>query len=765
MILRDSPQPPLTSAQFDLNLALALGAHAFDAYNDPAVGTGKRCEGFDSTALTFSSTEFIKRTFKGLIVGVVRKGQFKAEKEGDLMERIVTGGLPDTYVRVSLDETSNTRTLENFRSKVKKNDNMPEWQEPFSLYVRGDPDDATLRFHVFDEDLFKEDNLVGVGEVSLKQFLASSRENDKSVVELPVPIYTISKVGGWFGLGGSRKRKGTVLVELQYVDFGATTAHSSSPPEADKLQLQLQQQQRRRITVPKGASPGEADWEGLVSSRIRKYVNSSSGEDSSLDSKDGPGRALLRSMGSGLHQVCTIDNTETDTQGSVWVDYDSRLIVLSFRGTEQIKVKDVLTDINLVQADYFTGPVHRLREQEGGSSSEHKEIEELTSIRVHRGFLSAFRSIQPAVLQLLDAIMAPTHEATLDTDKENEQQLQHPAWQIYLTGHSLGGALASLMTFDLARIARGYRMEDDNSKSSIKSRDRGQAAALGFLAQIFGDDWEDPASSYLRSSSSLISALHAAELISYTYGAPRVGNPAYRSVSDEIAPHQFRVVNDRDVVPRVPRSSTANRLLEYSHAGRTVALSFNGSRENIWVEGESEGVSPTQEVNPFAAFSDSWGLPSSLLQRDRGSYVHITSNNSNNNNNDDDDDDKAAAEVFDLEAQVASMLALHPGAASAALSSIADRAVTKGQGLLLSKLPALLKAAGVDDDDVRRLDGLYKAAREVGGGVQSRFVEREFEMLASILDQRAIAHHLEPSYFQALLAQVEKDAVERGRNC
>ena len=99
------------------------------------------------------------------------------------------------------------------------------------------------------------------------------------------------------------------------------------------------------------------------------------------------------------------------------------------------------------------------------------------------------------------------------------------------------------------------------------------------------------------------------------------------------------------------------------------------------------------------------------------------------------------------------------------MSSIADRAVTKGQGLLLSKLPALLEAAGVDDDDVQRLDGLYKAAREVGGGVQSRFVEREFEMLASILDQRAIAHHLEPSYFQALLAQAEKKVVEKGRTC
>jgi hypothetical protein len=47
--------------------------------------------------------------------------------------------------------------------------------------------------------------------------------------------------------------------------------------------------------------------------------------------------------------VCSIENTETDTQASVWADFKGKQLVISFRGTEQVKFKDILTDINLIQ--------------------------------------------------------------------------------------------------------------------------------------------------------------------------------------------------------------------------------------------------------------------------------------------------------------------------------------------------------------------------------------------------------------------------------
>lgn len=51
---------------------------------------------------------------------------------------------------------------------------------------------------------------------------------------------------------------------------------------------------------------------------------------------------------------------------------------------------------------------------------------------VHTGFLTAYDSLRPAVLALLATLL------------EGEEQ----QWHIFLTGHSLGGALATLCAWD-----------------------------------------------------------------------------------------------------------------------------------------------------------------------------------------------------------------------------------------------------------------------------------------------------------------------------
>ena len=88
----------------------------------------------------------------------------------------------------------------------------------------------------------------------------------------------------------------------------------------------------------------------------------------------------------------------------------------------------------------------------------------LRQVLIHKGFLSAFRSIQPAVLQTLSMLLASD---TNDGDKKKEI-----AWTVHITGHSLGGALASLTTFDLARIAQGYFLDDAYSSISRGDNDR-----------------------------------------------------------------------------------------------------------------------------------------------------------------------------------------------------------------------------------------------------------------------------------------------------
>jgi predicted lipase len=121
------------------------------------------------------------------------------------------------------------------------------------------------------------------------------------------------------------------------------------------------------------------------------------------------------------------------------------------------------------------------------------------SVRVHSGFYCAFGKIEAKLRDLLLA--------------------QDPAKAIYLTGHSLGGALALVA-----------------------------AAAFG------GND----------SLGERIAAV-------YTFGAPRVGDRNFPNIVK--APH-YRVVNSGDVVPLVP----PNWLTGYVHTGTPILLKENADR-------------------------------------------------------------------------------------------------------------------------------------------------------------------------------------------
>ncbi len=129
------------------------------------------------------------------------------------------------------------------------------------------------------------------------------------------------------------------------------------------------------------------------------------------------------------------------------------LLVLAFRGTE-FKAADIKTDV-------FANPMQIDPEREG-----HK---------VHEGFYQAFQAVEALVRE--------------DLDKP-----EYASLPLYITGHSLGGALAVVATYCLA--------------------------------------------------SDSIAAC-------YTYGSPRVGN---REFGLGIKPPIYRVVNAADLVPRLPPS-------------------------------------------------------------------------------------------------------------------------------------------------------------------------------------------------------------------
>jgi hypothetical protein len=93
---------------------------------------------------------------------------------------------------------------------------------------------------------------------------------------------------------------------------------------------------------------------------------------------------------------------------------------------------------------------------------------------------------------------------------------KHPNKDVYITGHSLGGGLAVLNGFDIA-------------------------AHTGRNVTLI------------------------------TFGQPRVGNSAFRKMSDELIPNTYRIVMNGDPVSRIPGS-----LLDYEHTGKLLQIDESG---------------------------------------------------------------------------------------------------------------------------------------------------------------------------------------------
>jgi triacylglycerol lipase len=173
----------------------------------------------------------------------------------------------------------------------------------------------------------------------------------------------------------------------------------------------------------------------------------------------------------GVADCRLIEIADSDTQALV--GRAGMGIIVAFRGTEPSRMQDLMTDLNL---QFVPGPMGQ----------------------VHRGFLASLESIWD---KLLDAVT----------------RLQDGKRHLWITGHSLGGALAKLTVARLIRMRRPVQ---------------------GM----------------------------------YTYGAPRCGDAKFAGEFDRQARHySFRIVNEQDVVPKV-----APQFLGYQHAGRHCLLDDDG---------------------------------------------------------------------------------------------------------------------------------------------------------------------------------------------
>ena len=144
---------------------------------------------------------------------------------------------------------------------------------------------------------------------------------------------------------------------------------------------------------------------------------------------------------------------EGDTQAFLAKRKADKVAVLAFRGTEANSWKDVKTDLD---ARFYKG--------EGG-------------VKIHNGFAGAYNQVREQIRKSVDELPE--------------------GFSLYITGHSLGGALATIAARDL----------EDLQRDSLAA--------------------------------------------CYTFGGPRVGGEEF---GDDIRAPVYRVVNAADGVPRVPPS-------------------------------------------------------------------------------------------------------------------------------------------------------------------------------------------------------------------
>ncbi len=170
--------------------------------------------------------------------------------------------------------------------------------------------------------------------------------------------------------------------------------------------------------------------------------------------------------------IASPPEVEWDTQ--VFVASNADAVLIAFRGTQPDHIQDWITDADAVMAHTEVGPVHY-------------------------GFWAALQSVWE------------TLEQTIASHQKNAQSL-------WVTGHSLGAALATLA------VAR------------------------------------------LRLSLKPIHSL-------YTYGSPRVGSLEFTDRFDgDFGEFTFRYVNNSDVVTRVP-----TREMGYSHVGTSLTFDASGN--------------------------------------------------------------------------------------------------------------------------------------------------------------------------------------------
>ncbi|PXF40912.1 Lipase [Gracilariopsis chorda] len=275
-----------------------------------------------------------------------------------------------------------------------------------------------------------------------------------------------------------------------------------------------------RSKLPDGVMPTPSDWNRFIIAASSLYETVENKETTIA------GAGGLTRLADG---TLFLESLSTDTQVWLFHDKTDKNLIISFRGTEQVKWQDFFTDAQAFLQRWVPGEDIDLtirRDLTVGLQDLVPNVLQARNmsdpipddaIAVHYGFLRAYLSVQTTLLRCI---------LSLTSNLEED-------YKIYFTGHSLGGALAIV-------------------------------AAADFVAR------------------------HRREKVCcMSYGAPKVGNLNFARMYNDLVPNSFRVINDTDIISRMPRSVSGEKISKYKHSGRTVLVNRQGE---YWIEGVNESV-------------------------------------------------------------------------------------------------------------------------------------------------------------------------------
>lgn len=272
-------------------------------------------------------------------------------------------------------------------------------------------------------------------------------------------------------------------------------------------------------------------------------------------------------------------------------------------------------------------------------------------------------------------------------------------YDLIVTGHSLGGALSTLFTADIAE----YGIDAGRGLPQLEESEPWWSS---LATTFFGSDDQPKDKTPPRPKS----------LKMYNFGSPRVGNKEFTQKFDSLVGNgideAYRIVNGQDVVARLPRTVNALNIVSigYEHCGPTVLISIPEAPTSdedqssavdtdplIWIEGISEGECPVR---------DGTAVRSPLAQGTLlGDIMSAVKDNQDSNIDDSGTDDY-------LE-----------------------------KGDVLSKFTTAVKG---------RLETFSASDLASVVGIDQQFVARESKIIQSVMSGEALSHHMEDQYYSAM---------------